>query len=142
MRSRRTHGGTLSAASLSTTARGVTSHGRILTGRRAAVSFAAWRGCGRCRKCELAELLEVSQRTVSRWIHDGVPPAHAQRVDELAAISEVLETHVKADRLPAVVRRDAAALGGESIFSLIAANRGAEALRLTTLMFSFAEAHS
>lgn len=89
----------------------------------------------------LGELFGVSRQAVSKWLDQGIPAERVVQVADVEAISEILERYLRRDRIPAVVRRDAVGLGGDSILSMVAAGRNAEALALTRQMFAFGDTH-
>ena len=89
----------------------------------------------------LGEMFGVSRQAASKWLKDGVPPDRATQVADVEAVAELLERHLKPERVPAVVRRRSPGLGGESLISMISGGHSAEALELTREMFSFGDAH-
>jgi hypothetical protein len=93
-------------------------------------------------RTELGGLFGVSRQAVTKWIGDGVPSDRAPTVADVEAITDLLDRYLKRDRIPAVVRRDAARLGGTSIIGLVRSGRSSEALRLTRQMFTFADVHA
>ncbi len=93
-------------------------------------------------RAELGSLFGVSRQAVSRWIVGGVPAERAEQVADVAAITDLLERHLKRDRIPAVVRRRAPALGGSSLIDLVSAGSHRDALRLTREMFTFTDLHA
>jgi hypothetical protein len=97
-------------------------------------------GLWRLNRAELGELFGVSSRTVSNWIADGVPPERESQVSEVKLITDLLERHLQAGRIPDVVRRDAPGLSGWSLRSMVADGQGAQALALTRRMFAFGDA--
>jgi hypothetical protein len=76
----------------------------------------------------------VTRQAVAKWRGSGVPDDRAVALADLAAATDVLERYVRRDRIPAVVRRPAAALGGRSLLELAeageheAVRRGAAAM--------------
>jgi hypothetical protein len=86
---------------------------------------------------DLAELFGVSHQEAAAWLDEGVPTEHAQQANDMKAVSDLLEQHLKPGRIPVVVRQTAPALGGDSLLSMIAAGRSIEALVLTRQMFAF-----
>ncbi|MEX0953517.1 MAG: hypothetical protein WDZ26_06775 [Nitriliruptoraceae bacterium] len=91
---------------------------------------------------ELGELFGVSRQAVSKWIVGGIPAERTEQVADVSAITDLLERHLKRDRIAAVVRRRAPGLGGASLIDLVGAGRSRDALRLTREMFTFTDAHS
>ena len=71
----------------------------------------------------------VSRQAVSKWRGSGVPDDRAVALADLGAATDVLERYVRRDRIPAVVRRKAAILGGLSLLDLAEAGRHAEVRR-------------
>jgi hypothetical protein len=110
---------------------------RRLGARGLAHVMRAWR----LSATALGELFGVSRQAASKWLDDGIPADRAPQVADLEAITELLQRYLKADRIPAVVRREAPGLGGESLMSLVASGRSAEALALTRQMFAFGDLH-
>lgn len=77
---------------------------------------------------EAAAVFGVSRQAYAKWFLAGVP---ANRAGDVAAIDEATQTllrYVKVERIPAVVRREAAALKGQSLLTL-ARVQGAPAVR-------------
>src|SRR5690606_26057487 len=92
-------------------------------------------------RTELGRMLGVSRQALSKWIDSGVPVDRVAQVADLASITDLLTHYVKRDRIPAVVRRAAPNLGNASLVDLVAEGRTVEAVELTRLMFTFADAH-
>lgn len=90
---------------------------------------------------EAAELFGVTRQAVGKWLATGVPAARVQATADLAATTDLLIRHVKRDRIPAVVRRHAAALGGKSLVDLVAVSRTRKVLEACRSMFDFQRAH-
>lgn len=86
---------------------------------------------------EMGDAFGASADDVEKWVTEGPPPGHARQIADLQAISELLERHLKRDRIPDVVRRRAPGLSDESLVSMIFEGRGSEALALTRRMFAF-----
>ena len=93
-------------------------------------------------RAELGQLFGVSRQAVSRWITSGVPADRAPQVADVEAITDLLDHHLKRDRIPAVVRREAPQLDGTSLFDLVASGRHQDALRRTRQMFTFSDLHA
>jgi hypothetical protein len=76
----------------------------------------------------------VSRQAVAKWRGSGVPDDRAVALADLAAATDVLERYVRRERISAVVRRPAPALGGRSLLELAeageheAVRRGAAAM--------------
>ena len=110
---------------------------RRLSGRELERTMRVWN----LSRTELGPILGVSRQALSKWIADGVPADRASQVADLASITDLLARYVKRDRIPAVVRRTASNLGNASLIDLITEGRTGEAVDLTRLMFTFADAH-
>jgi hypothetical protein len=68
---------------------------------------------------QAASLFGVSRQAYAKWRVAGIPAERRADVAEISAITSALLNQVKVDRIPAVVRRDAEALGGVSIIELV-----------------------
>jgi len=68
---------------------------------------------------QAASLFGVSRQAYAKWRVGGIPAERRADVAEISAITSALLNQVKVDRIPAVVRRDAEALGGGSIIDLV-----------------------
>lgn len=92
-------------------------------------------------RAELGAMFGVSRQAVSRWITDGVPAERAGQVADVSAITDLLDRHLKRDRIPAVVRRRASRLDDDSLIGLVSAGRSSDALRLAREMFAYTDLH-
>lgn len=68
-----------------------------------------------------ARLFGVSRQAFSKWLVGGPPAERADDVTEVDNITSLLDRHVKRERIPAVVRRPAARLGGRSLIEALEA---------------------
>ena len=68
----------------------------------------------------------VSRQAVAKWRGSGVPDDRAVALADLVAATDVLERYVRRDRIPAVVRRRADVLGGQSLLEIAEAGRFAD----------------
>ncbi len=91
---------------------------------------------------EAAELFGVTRQAVSKWLDRGIPAERAEAIAELAAGTDLLVRYVKRDRIPAVVRRPASALGGRSLLDLVRASRPHDVLDACRSMFDFERART
>ena len=91
---------------------------------------------------EAASLFGVTRQAVSKWLARGVPSERVQAIADLAAATDLLVRHVKRERIPAVVRRSAAALDGQSLVELLAASRTRDVLEACRSMFDFERAQA
>jgi len=89
-----------------------------------------------------AELFGVSRQAVGKWLRRGVPGDRIEVVGRLAAATDILVRHLKAGRVPAVVRRPSDRLGGRSLLNLVKEGRTREVLMACRQMFRFAEAQA
>ena len=110
---------------------------RRLSGRELERTLRVWN----LSRTELGRILGVSRQALSKWIETGVPADRVTQVADLASLTDLLTRYVKRDRIPAVVRRTAPNLGDRALIGLIEEGRTAEAVVLTRLMFTFADAH-
>lgn len=77
---------------------------------------------------QAAGLFGVSRQAYAKWRTAGVPADRRADVAALDAATQELLAHLKADRIPAAVRRPAPSLGGRSLLE-VAADEGAAAVR-------------
>jgi hypothetical protein len=63
-------------------------------------------------------------------------------VADLAAATDLLVRHLQRDRIPAVVRRPAPALGRRSLLELLDAGEAHGVLAACRAMFAFGDAHA
>lgn len=93
-------------------------------------------------QAEAARIFGVSRQALGKWKENGIPGARLPAVATLAAASDVLRRHLKPERIPAIVRRPAAAHGGRSLMAL-ATDKGSEAvLAACRAMFDFGRANT
>jgi predicted transcriptional regulator len=109
---------------------------RQRSGQALARSLAVWG----LSQAEAARLFGVSRQAVGKWLEHGVPAERARPVADLAAATDLLVHYLKRERIPAVVRRPVAALGGASLLDLLARGETAALLDTCRAMFDFAEA--
>jgi len=89
---------------------------------------------------EAAAAFGVTRQAVSKWLDAGEPSDRAVAIADLSAATDLLVRHITRERIPAVVRRPAANLGGQSLLGLLA-TRGARAvLDACQAMFAFQDA--
>ena len=70
----------------------------------------------------------VSRQGAKDWLERGVPADRQNKVATVAAITDLLERKLKADRIPGIARRAADAYDGYTILELIALDRHGELL--------------
>jgi len=90
---------------------------------------------------DAARLFRVTRQAIAKWRAHGVPQRQIAAVAELAAATDLLIRQLKRERIPAVVRRPSARLGGHSLLDLVAASRTRELLAACREMFQFGDAH-
>ena len=108
--------------------------------RRAGRSLARILQAWGLNQSDAAKLFGVSRQALSKWLADGVPSERVQAVADLSAATDLLIRYLKRDRIPAVVRRPAAALDGQSLVDLIAESRTRDVLVACRSMFDFERA--
>jgi hypothetical protein len=84
---------------------------------------------------EAARAFGVSRQAFSKWRRSGPPSDRAPAVAAIAAATDLLDRHVKRERIPAVVRRPAAQLGGKSLYELACEGRYADVRDAVDRMF-------
>ena len=85
-------------------------------------------------QAEFAAVMGVSRQAVGKWLAN-VPAERSVAVADLAAATDVLVHYVRRDRIPAVVRRAAPALGGRSLLDLVSTGDTADVLHAVRAMF-------
>ncbi len=86
---------------------------------------------------EAARLFGVSRQALSKWLAQGLPVDRLTTVADLAAATDLLVHHLKVDRIPAAVRRQADRLGGRSLVELVGAGDSRGVLDACRAMFDF-----
>lgn len=84
---------------------------------------------------EAARAFGVSPQAFSKWRRHGVPIQRASSLADLAAATDLLDRYVKRERIPAVVRRPAAQLGGRSLLAMACEGRHIELRDAVQVMF-------
>ena len=90
---------------------------------------------------ETGKAMGVSRQAVTKWADRGVPPDRRRPVADWSAATDLLVQHLRRDRIPAVVRRPAAGLGGRSLYDLLMAGETPRMLQACREMFAFGDAH-
>ena len=91
---------------------------------------------------ESARLFGVSRQAVSKWLARGMPEDRVESIADLAAATDLLVRYVKRERVPAVVRRKASAMGGMSLIDLVGKSRSRDVLEACRSMFDFDRARA
>jgi predicted transcriptional regulator len=105
--------------------------------RRAGRSLARILQVWGLNQSETAQLFGVTRQAISKWLDHGIPSDRVEAIGDLAAATDLLVRHLKRDRIPAVVRRPAVALKGQSLVDLVAASRVRQVLEACRSMFDF-----
>lgn len=111
---------------------------RCRTGKSLATVQAVWG----LNQAETARLFGVSRQAVSKWLSQGVPAERMEALSDLAAATDLLVRYLKADRIPAVVRRPMAALEGVTLVDLLAQGDTKPVLAACRRMFQFEQTQS
>lgn len=86
---------------------------------------------------ETTRMLGVTPQALGEWRSAGIPAERAAAVADLAAATDLLVRHLRADRIPAVVRRSAERLGGRSLLNVATDDGTRAALEACRAMFDF-----
>lgn len=84
---------------------------------------------------EAARVFGISRQAFSKWFDNGIPADRTGAVADLTAATEELDRRVKRERIPAVVRRKAEALGGRSLYEIACEGRHGEVRERVRAMF-------
>lgn len=93
-------------------------------------------------RTELGRRLGVSRQALTKWLEDGIPPGRVVEVADLAAATDLLLHHLKSDRVPAVVRREAPGLADRSLLEVLQEDGADAVLGAVRSMFEFADVHA
>ncbi|MCB1746242.1 MAG: helix-turn-helix transcriptional regulator [Gammaproteobacteria bacterium] len=88
-------------------------------------------------QAEAARLFGVTRQALAKWLDRGPPAERAESIADLAAATDLLLHYLKRERIPAVVRRAAPALGGRSLLDLLGQGRSRAVLEACRDMFAF-----
>lgn len=77
----------------------------------------------------------ISRQAFAKWIDAGSPSHRAPDVADVAVTTDLLDRYLRRDRIPAVVRRSAPALGGTSLLALVEKGRFRKARTAVEQMF-------
>jgi hypothetical protein len=72
---------------------------------------------------DLGRLFGVTRQAVTQWQTTEIPAARREKVSAVGSIADLLDSRLKTDRVPGVVRRPAAAYGGFTILEMIEESR-------------------
>ena len=84
---------------------------------------------------EAARVFGVSRQALSKWRQSGVPAGRTPALMDISEATDLLDRRVKRERIPAVVRRSAANLGGRSLLDLAYSGRHREVREAVAAMF-------
>jgi hypothetical protein len=87
---------------------------------------------------ELAGLFGVRRQAIGQWRERGIPSARQAKAATIAATAELLTRQLKAERIPGIVRKPAAAYGGLSAIEMIERDRHAELQEIVRRSFDWA----
>ena len=82
-----------------------------------------------------AQLFGISRQAFMKWLKAGPPAKRAEAVAALATATDLLDRHVKRERIAAVVRRRARQLGDRSLLDLASAGEYAKVRSAIETMF-------
>ena len=86
---------------------------------------------------EMTQLLEVSPQGMRKWHAGGsMAPERSTRVDDLYNLAIWLASHIRPEALPAFMRRDIPALGGQTPLEWLRSRRWHELRRVYERIFS------
>lgn len=84
---------------------------------------------------EAAELFGVSRQAFAKWLQSAPPPERSLAIAALADATDLMERHLKRERIQAVVRRPASLTKGKSLIDLAREGKYEEVLTATRAMF-------
>ncbi len=87
---------------------------------------------------DLGRLFGVTRQAVTQWQSTEIPAARREKVSAVGSIADLLDSHLKTDRVPGVVRRPATAYGGLTILGMIEENRQDAVLEQVRSSFDWA----
>jgi hypothetical protein len=82
-----------------------------------------------------AQLFGISRQAFAKWLKAGPPAERAEAVAALAATTDLLDHHLKRERIAAVVRRKAPQLSGKSLIELASAGEYTKVRSAVEMMF-------
>jgi len=82
-----------------------------------------------------AQLFGISRQAFMKWLKAGPPADRVEAVAALAAATDLLDHHLKRERIAAVVRRKAPQLSGKSLLDLATAGEYAKVRSAVDTMF-------
>jgi hypothetical protein len=82
-----------------------------------------------------AQLFGISRQAFMKWLKAGPPAERAEAIAALAAATDLLDHHLKRERIAAVVRRKASQLSGKSLLELASAGEYTKVRSAVEMMF-------
>jgi len=82
-----------------------------------------------------AQLFGISRQAFMKWLKVGPPAERAEAVAALATATDLLDHHLKRERIAAVVRRKSPRLSGKSLLELASAGENAQVRSAVQTMF-------
>jgi hypothetical protein len=82
-----------------------------------------------------AQLFGISRQAFMKWLKAGPPAERSEAIAALAAATDLLDHHLKRERIPAVVRRKATGLSGKSLLELAVAGEYTKVRWVVETMF-------
>jgi sulfite reductase alpha subunit-like flavoprotein len=82
-----------------------------------------------------AQLFGISRQAFMKWLKAGPPAERSEAIAALAAATDLLDHHLKRERIPAVVRRKAPELSGKSLLELAIAGEYTKVRSVVETMF-------
>jgi hypothetical protein len=114
---------------------------RSLDRHRARAGFDRILAVWNLSQTDAAAIFGVTRQAIAKWRARGVPAGRIEAVADLSSATDLLVRHLKRDRIPAVVRRGSAQLGGLSLLDLVHQGRSRDVLLACRRMFRFGDAH-
>lgn len=68
---------------------------------------------------ELGDLFGVSRQAVTQWLEYGIPEDRLAKVTTVVAVADLFDYRLRSERIPGIVRREAAAYGGRTALQMI-----------------------
>lgn len=84
---------------------------------------------------EAAQMFQVSRQAFAKWLQSGPPPDRAPAIAMLADATDLLERHLKRERIPVVVRRRSELTGNSTLIELARQGMYDEVLATVNTMF-------
>jgi hypothetical protein len=86
---------------------------------------------------ELGDLFGVSRQAVTQWLEYGVPEDRRSKVTTVVAIADLFDYRLRSERIPGIVRKEAAAYGGLTALEMIKRGNHEELLEIARNSFAW-----